>query len=221
MILFKVCTANEVALVNTVNGANLTALAAGYTLLVVDNSKVVNDVNCIGRTVLLALSARNTAVKTELTNYSALIVVRALNDNRVRILNKVNYSVGTGAYAKSAANALSLVNDSNTSIRDFNSVLGTNRNTVAVSETSVDAGTVALVKEVCRTAASRSVVIVLSVLVVANAVAGYMSNQLYYVLCLNAEDCGNILCRSVTAGGTEVSLFTSSVRESRSISVTA
>ena len=201
------CTANEVALVNTVYGAYLAALAARDALIVVDHRKIVNDVYSVLGTSLFTLAASDTSVKAELADYCALIVVGALNDYSLSISYEMDYSVRTGPYAKTASDALSLINHRNSALGDLNSVLGTDGNTVAVAKTSVYAGSVALVKEVCRTAGLRSVVIILSVLVIAYAVAGNVSNHLNYVLSLNSEYSGDLSCRTVASGSTKVSLF--------------
>ena len=101
---------------NTVNRTNLTAFTARDTLLVVDNGEIVNHVDSIHRTGLLTLAAGDTSVKTELADNGALVMVRALDNHSLGVSDKVNNSVGTGAYTKSAANALSLVNHRNSTL---------------------------------------------------------------------------------------------------------
>ena len=55
-------TADKVALVNTLNGANLSAFAAIYAKLVVYYGKVVNNLDCAGGTGFFALHTADTAV---------------------------------------------------------------------------------------------------------------------------------------------------------------
>ena len=59
-------TADKVALVDTVNGANLCTLAAGGAKIVVYHGEVVNHGDSTGGTVLLTLAAGNTTVCTYL-----------------------------------------------------------------------------------------------------------------------------------------------------------
>ena len=67
------CAADEVALVDTMNGAGLGTLAAAGTLVIIDNGEVVNNLDRAVWTGLLTLAAGNTAVSTALANCRALI----------------------------------------------------------------------------------------------------------------------------------------------------
>ena len=61
-LVSEVRAADEVTLVNTVHGADARTGATSGTLRVVDNREVVDHVDRIVRTALLALSTADTAV---------------------------------------------------------------------------------------------------------------------------------------------------------------
>ena len=73
--------ANEVALVNTFNRANLSAFAAARAKRVVYRGKIINNLDCAVRTGLFALHASDTAVFALLSRDSAFFVVGAFNNN--------------------------------------------------------------------------------------------------------------------------------------------
>ena len=72
-------TANEITDVNTMNRANLMAVAAARALRIINGSKIVFNLNCSLGTVFLTLHTTDTAVGAYLTHLSTLIVARALN----------------------------------------------------------------------------------------------------------------------------------------------
>ena len=86
------CTANEVALEDTVNGARLFTFTASGTFRVIDSSKVVNDLYSTVRTGALTFTASYTAVFTSLTNLSAFIMAAAKNSYALGILYQMNNS---------------------------------------------------------------------------------------------------------------------------------
>ena len=75
------CAAEEVALVDTMNGAGLGTLATAGALVVVDNGEVINTLYCAVGTGLLALAAGDTAVKAYFANLCALVVAVTLDHN--------------------------------------------------------------------------------------------------------------------------------------------
>ena len=65
------CAADKVALMNTFNGANLGTVAASRAKRIVDNRKIVDNLNCAMRTSLLTLHATNTTVGWVAIGYKA------------------------------------------------------------------------------------------------------------------------------------------------------
>ena len=67
-------SADKVADMDTVNGANLRTLTASRAKLVVDNRKIVLNGNCTVGTGLLALHTADTAVRASRAGLCALLV---------------------------------------------------------------------------------------------------------------------------------------------------
>lgn len=130
------CAADEVALVDTMNGANLGAFAAAGALVIIDNGEVVNNLDRAVWTGLLTLAAGNTAVSTALANCRALIVIRALYDYANGILNKMDNAVRTLACTHTATDTLGGV-DLGNAVLDRNGVLGTDGYAIAVAKAGV------------------------------------------------------------------------------------
>ena len=216
------CATDKVTLVDTMDGANLTALAAGYALLIVYNSEIVHDVTSVLGTASLALAAGNTAVKTELAHYGTLIVVRAFHHNARGVAKEVDNAVGTGTHAQTATYALTLVNNRDASLGYLDSILGTNGNTVTVAEAGEGTGAVATVEKICRTTALGACrIVVFSILPVTHTVTGDVCHHLDNVLSLNAEDRRDFPCGAITAGGAEVRFFALTLGKCCGIAVTA
>ena len=68
-------TADKVALVNTVNRANLLAGSAAGTFFVIYGCKIIYDLDSIVRTGLFALAAGYTAVGAISAHVCALVVI--------------------------------------------------------------------------------------------------------------------------------------------------
>ena len=119
----EVRSADEVALVDTVYGADGYALAASCAQRVVDGCEIILDGDGTVGTGLLALHTADTAVGARLTRYGTLVVVRALYHNSGRVVDKMNDRVGAFAYADAAAYTLAWVNSGYTVVYG-NSVLG-------------------------------------------------------------------------------------------------
>ena len=213
-------SADKVALVNTLNGANTRAGTASGTLGIIDGGEIVLDRDSSLGTCLLALSAADTAVGAYLSGKGTLIVVGALHHNSGGIVYKMDNAVGALSGTNSAADALSGI-DLGNAVLDGDSVLGADAHTVAVAEAGEGAGTVALIGEVCGTAGALTAIVILLLHSIAGAVAGNVSNSLYNILCLNAHNGSNLLGNAVTAGHTEVGLGGLSLGKSLCIAVTA
>ena len=186
------CAADEVALVDTMNGANLGAFAAAGALVIINNGEVVNNLDRAVGTGLLTLAAGNTAVSTALANCCALIVIRALYNDALGILDKMNNVVGTLACAHTAADTLGGVDFSN-AILNGDSVLGTDGYAIAVAKAGVCTKLIARVAEVSNTTALDAVVYISALGSLTVTVAGNVCNLLYNVLRLNAENACDLL----------------------------
>ena len=216
----EVRSADEAAFVDAMYGTNLYACAAAGAKIVVDGRKVVLYGDSAVGTGLLALHTADTSVLAVLTYVCALIVVRALNDNTLGIVDKVDDTVGALSYTDTAADTLLGVNSGN-AVLNFDSVLRTNNSAVTVAKTSIGAESVAAVRHISGEAGLVALVVVSLFNNVASAVAGNVCNLLYNVGRLNSEDSRNFLSGTVTAGNTEVSLVGNLFCKSLSIAVTS
>ena len=214
------CSADEVALVDALNGANGGTGATTGALLIIDGCEVVYHGDCAVGAGFLTLLTADTAVGAVLSYCGAGVVVRALDDNAGGIVDEVDDVVGTGACTNAAANTLCRVNNSH-AVNDADGVFGTYGNAVTVAKAGVGAKTVTAVSKVSIAAGLDTNVLVLLFNNVALAVAGNVCNLLYNVLCLNAEDTRDILRSGISAGGTEVGSGFGTVGKSLRISVAA
>ena len=210
--------ADEVALVDTVNGTNLCTSATAGTKIVVDSGEIVLDGDSTLGTGLLTLHTADTTVGAILTGESTLILVGALNDNAGGVVDEVDDTVGALAYTDATADTLAGVNVSY-AVFNGNSLLGTNSCTVAVAKACEGAVLVTAVSHVGGKAGLVTLVVALSGCSVARTVAGNECNLLNNVLCLNAEDGRDILCGAVATGHTEVGLVGRLFSKSFSIAV--
>ena len=216
----EVRSADEAAFVYAMYGTNLYACAAAGAKIVVDGRKVVLYGDSAVGTGLLALHTADTSVLAVLTYVCALIVVRALNDNTLGIVYKVDDTVGALSYTDTAADTLLGVNSGN-AVLNFDSILRTNNSAVTVAKTSIGAESVAAVRHISGKAGLVALVVVSLFNNVASAVAGNVCNLLYNIGRLNSEDSRNFLSGTVTAGNTEVSLVGNLFCKSLSIAVTS
>ena len=213
-------SADEAAFVDAMYGTNLYACAAAGAKIVVDGRKVVLYGDSAVGTGLLALHTADTSVLAVLTYVCALIVVRALNDNTLGIVDKVDDTVGALSYTDTAADTLLGVNSGN-AVLNFDSILRTNNSAVTVAKTSIGAESVAAVRHISGEAGLVALVVVSLFNNVASAVAGNVCNLLYNVLRLNAENGGDILRGFVSSGNAEIGSIDLALCKSLCISVTA
>ena len=214
------CAADEVALVDTMNGANLGAFAAAGTLVVVDNGKVVNDLDSTVGAGLLALAAGDTAVLAALADCRALIVIRALYNDALGILDKMNDAIGALACAHTASDTFGGI-DLGNAVINSDSVLGTDSYAIAVTKAGVSTELITRIAEVSNATALNAVVDVSALGSLTVAVAGNVSNLLYNVLRLNAEDGSDLLRALVSAGNAEVGGSSLTLCKSLGISIAA
>ena len=136
------CAAEEVVLVDTVNGADFCTLATACALVVIDNGEVVNNLYCAVGTGLLALAAGNTAVLAALANCRALIVIRALDNHADSIVYKMDNVMGALACTHTATDTLGGI-DLGYAIINGDSVLGADSHAVAVAKAGISAKLIA------------------------------------------------------------------------------
>ena len=197
------CAAEEVVLVDTVNGADSGTLTAAGALVIIDNGEVVNNLYCAVGTGLLALAAGNTAVLAALANCRALIVIRALDNHADSIVYKMDNVMGALACTHTATDTLGGI-DLGYAIINSDSVLGTDSHAVAVAKAGISAKLIARVAEVSHTTALDAVVDISALGSLTVTVAGNVCNLLYYVLRLNAENGCDLLGALIAAGNAEV-----------------
>ena len=169
-------------------------------------------------TGLFALLTADTAVRAVLSYRGAGVVVRALDNNAGGIIDEVNDAVGADACANSAANALFGIDVSN-AVFNADRIFGTYVHTVTVAKAGIGAMSVAAVCEVRGATGLLSDVIVLFLYNVTGAVAGNVCYLFNDVLCLYSEGCGDILCRTVSAGSAKVGSGFATVCKSLCIAV--
>ena len=213
-------SADEVTLVDAMNGAHLCASTASGAKGVIYRSEISLYLDRAAGTGLLTLHTADTAVRAILTDVSTLVVVGALNDYARGVVDEVNNTVGTLSYTDSAADTLTGIDLSNI-VLDKDSVLRAYLCTVAVTEAGKRAEFISTVRHIRGAAALESAEVVSSLYYVTRAVAGNVCNLLYYVLSLNTECFSNTLGGRVTAGNAEISLIGGFFSESLSIAVTA
>ena len=197
------CAADEVVLVDTMNGAGLGTLATACALVVIDNGEVVNNLYCAVGTGLLALAAGNTAVLTALANCRALIVIRALDNHADSIVYKMDNVMGALACTHTATDTLGGI-DLGYAIINGDSVLWADSHAVAVAKAGISAKLIARVAEVCNATALHAVVYISALGSLTVTVAGNVCNLLYNVLGLNTENACDLLGALVSTGNTEV-----------------
>ena len=214
------CAAEEVVLVDTVNGADFCTLATACALVVIDNGEVVNNLYCAVGTGLLALAAGDTAVLTALANCRALIVIRALDNHADSVVYKMDNVMGALACTHTATDTLGGI-DLGYAIINGDSVLGADSHAVAVAEAGISAKLIARVAEVSNTTALHAIVDISALGSLTVTVAGNVCNLLYYVLRLNAENRCDILGALIAAGNAKVNSLGLALGKSLCIGVTA
>ena len=214
-------SADKVALVDTMNRADLGTLATGGAKIVIYLCEVVHHRYSTGRTVLLTLAAGNASVKADLAHVSTLLVARALYDDTGGVLYHFYNAIRAGTGAETASNTLDRIDLGNTAIVNTYSLCGTHAHTVAVAKAGKGTSAVAGEAHVCCTAGSRTVIIVLSFFFGAITVTSNVRNHLDNVLCLNTKHLCYLACGRVATGDTKVGLIGSAVAERLSVAVTS
>ena len=212
------CAAEEVVLVDTVNGASLGTLATACALVIIDNGKVVNNLYCAVGTGLLALAAGNTSVLAALANSRALIVIRALDNHADSIVYKMDNVMGALACTHTATDTLGGI-DLGYAIINSDSVLGADSHAVAVAEAGISTELITRVAEVGNTTALDAIVDISALGSLTVTVAGNVCNLLYYILRLDAKDGCDLLGALISAGNAEVDSIGLALCKSLGISI--
>ena len=214
-------TADEISLIYAVNRAYFPTLTAGNTLVVINGGEVICHLDCLGGTRLLTLAAGYTAALTELADLNALVMIITLNYYAGDILYEMDYTVGAGSRAKAAADTFLGVYLGYAALGDADSVSRANLGAVTVAKAGEGAKSVARKIHICRLAGLGTAIDILSLLGLAGAVAGNVSDLLDDVVSLNAENGGDSLGGTVTAGGTEIGLIGYALGKSLCIALAA
>ena len=214
------CAANEVALVDTMDGTYLYARATAGAEVVIDGREIVLYGDSTLRTGLLTFHTADTAVGAVLTYVCTLVIVGALDNHAYGVVEKVDDTVGALAYADTASDTLLRINASH-AVLYGDSVLRADFSTVSVAEAGEGAELVTAVRHVGGAAGLVSLIVVLLLVDFAGTVAGYECNLFNNVLSGNAEHSRDLLSGAVTAGNTEVSLVGRLFCKSLCIAVTA
>ena len=210
----------EVFLCDAVNGTSLGAFAAAGTFFVVNNCKIVLNVDRSVGAGLFALAASNTTVFTSLSGDCSLVVIGAENRNARSVLDKRDNLVWAGANTDSATDTALRIYPCNT-VFNSDSVLRAGSNTVAVAETSEGAKLITVIAHIGYMTALFAVIVKFSFCNVTVSVAGNVGDLLNYVLGFNTKNLGNLLCRSVTTRNAGVRNVTFARGERLGVAVTA
>lgn len=200
-------TADKITFMYAVNGAYFPTFTARNTLVVIYAGKVVYDLDCLGGTGPLTLAASYTAVLAELSDLYALVVIVTLNYNAGYILYEMDYTVGAYLSAKTAADTFLRVYLGYAALGDAYRISGAHLSAVSVAKASEGAKSVACIVHIRSLASLRAGIDIFSLLGLTRSVTSDVSNLLNDVLSLNAENGGNSLGGSVTAGSTKIRLI--------------
>ena len=203
---------------DTTDGAIFCADLAFVAKAVIDGGEVILNLDRARGAILFALFTSDTSVTALLSCQSALILVITSDKHSLDVVHNADYSSRASLCAKSATDAFSRI-DMRHSVLDADSLLRTDLDTVAKSDTTVGTFSVAAVHSLYRLAGANTHVIHLMSGMLAVAVTVYDRHLLDNVLCLDAKNSGDILRALVSTGDTKVSLVTSALCESLCITV--
>ena len=198
------------------------ACTASGALGVVYGGEVIYHLDRAFGTGFLTLAAAYASVGAYLAYLSTLVMAAALNYNLAGIVDEADYAVGTFLNTQTAAYALGRIYIRYASLGiDGDSISRTYTHTVAVAEAGEGAVAVTRVIDICRRAALRSIVDILTLRGLTRAVAGNVGNALYDVTCGESHDLCNLLCNSVATGDTERWVVGHALTECLRVSVTS
>ena len=126
--------------------ANVDAVAAAYTPVAVYNSKVVDDLDRVGRALALALHAPDAAVVAHLHDLAALVLVRAAGLDTLAFGQELDDALRAGVSARAAADTLGAI-DLSDAVDDVHGVELARSRAVAKPDAGKGTGLVALSAE--------------------------------------------------------------------------
>lgn len=207
--------------VNTSYGTNLMALAAADALIVIHLSTEVFNRYRLGRTGLHTLHTADAACLTLLSCLRTLVVVFAKHRSLFGIKReKLNKTSGAGFDAHLTGTALVRVNAGNT-VADEYGIIRADLYTVTKAYTAVNTVLGAAKKLSCNFAGAYAAVFKLFFNIMAVTLTHNSCNGRNYLPCRKAHYLSNFLCRTVTAGDTEVALLGFTLCKGIGIAVTA
>ena len=212
--------AEEAILVDCVYGTSGNTCAACGTLALVDESKVIDERDCSALAGSDTLAASDTAVLTQLTGNGTLVMIRAADDGTRACGNHLNDAIRAGLCTLTATETM-LGKNSCRAVVDFDGIFGADCRAVAVAEAGVCTRLIARVGELCTLTARRALVVELALYRVAGALTGHVSDGANGFARFEAKDCGDVLCRGLAAGDTEVAFLGLALAEGLCIAVTA
>lgn len=199
------CAADEVSLMDAMHGAAVLALSAADTFFVIDHGEVVFHVDRVFGAILFAFSATDTTLDTRLADGGAFIVVGTLDDDFHGVVDKMNDMVGAFTCADAASHALAGIDVSH-ALLDADRVMRADSRAIAVAEASEGAESVAGKCHIGGFTGLGTVVFELAASFTV-AVTSDVSDLFHDVCGFHAEDVGDTLRGSVTAGNAEVRLI--------------
>ena len=113
--------------------------AAAQALCIVDNSNIIDDLDCAGSTDLLTHTAADAADFADAASILALVLVGALDNDVVSALVDVDQILGAVGSALAAGNALCFVDLGNAQVVDVDCVELTSDDALLTADAAVDA----------------------------------------------------------------------------------
>ena len=132
--LFKMRSANKVALMDAADRTYALAYSAACAFIVIYCCKIINNLYSAFGTGFFTLSASDTTVFTVKSDSRTLVMVITGYDDTGGIIDQMNDVVGAFLFAHSAANTLSRVDGSYSLLADADRITGTNLDTVTVAK---------------------------------------------------------------------------------------
>ena len=222
MVILKTLVADKCVLADNVDGTNVGAETATDALLIVDDGTVV--VHCDGAVGagFHALGASETAVGAHLSCESTLVVVGASDSHDGVLLEDLDRAARTGLSTETATGT-ACGNDRCNAVLDNDSVVGTNRRTIA--ETYAREGTNVFALPMLRRLLTGGHSVAEMLLVLLGSLAGTVTADVCVFnldrLSLNTENCRDVGSGICAAGNAEVCSRGLALADSSCIAVTA
>ena len=187
----------------TAGHAYTCAFAAANAFAVIDGCNIVRNGNCAKLTGLFTFFAADTADRTGLLGYSALVLAGAQHCNSGCSRNNPDNLLGACLCAQAAANTLFIVNNGNALV-ETDGIVGTNLCTISQPEASKDTASAATIVNLSSSAAGNAVIFTSRGCLFAIAIAADNRNLFFDIRSLNAQNLTDLLGHSVTTGHAQV-----------------